>query len=171
MTERNTCIAIYPTASLVRQALEKLQSTGIDPQQVSIASRGYHDEERLIGFYRVGQGMSYCGLQRDLWNEQWKLLAGAAFFWVPGFGPLAVAGPIVSLMVSGPQEGATIGGGFSVLAAALFDMGVPRGNTIDYEQAIRDKQFLLIVHDEREQVECACNALHGESQQITVHRA
>lgn len=170
MTEKNTCVSIYPTVPAVRQALGKLQDADIDLQQVSIVGRGYHDEERLIGFYTLGQRTSYCGLQSGLWGDLWKLLAGVAFFWVPGFGPFAVAGPIASLMVSGLQ-GVMIGGGFGVLAAALFNMGIPRDSTNDYEHAVRDGQFLLVVHDTRERIESACNALHGESQQVTVHCA
>jgi len=170
MTEKNACIAICPTVPVVRQALGKLQAADIDLQQVSVVGRGHYDAERLIGFYRVGQRVSYCGLQSDLWDDLWKLLAGAAFFWVPGFGPLTAAGPIVSSMVSGLQ-GVTIDGGFGVLEAALFDMGVPRDGTIDYEQAVRDEHFLLIVHDGRDLVECACKVLHCESHQVTVHRA
>jgi len=71
MTETSTCIAIYPTVPVVRQALAKLQAEGINLHQVSIVGKGYHDQEQLIGFYTVSQGISYCGFQSVLWVDLW----------------------------------------------------------------------------------------------------
>jgi len=73
------------------------------------------------------------------------------------------------LLVRG-LEGVVIGGGFGVLGAALFDIGVPRGSIAEYEQAVGAEKFLLIVHNGEDSVERVCKILHGELQQVTVHR-
>ncbi len=172
MTEMSACVTICTTHQAAEQALGKLQSAGIDLQQVSIVGKGYHDHdaEHPIGFYTAGDGISYWGLQGAFWGGLWGVLTGAAFLLLPGFGPLAAAGPIVGLLVSG-LEGVAIGGGVGVLAATLFDMGIPRGSILDYEQAIRAGRLLLMVHGGQDLVERASKVLHGETQQVTVHHA
>jgi hypothetical protein len=170
MTEKNSCVSIYPTHQAAEQALGELRKAGVDLRQVSIVGKGYHSEAHPIGFYNAGDRIRYWGLQGAFWGGLWGLLSGAAFFWVPGFGPLAAAGPIVALLVRG-LEGVAIGGGFGVLGAALYSMGIPKGSINQYEQAVKVEQFLLIVHGERGDVEHACGILHGETQQVTVHRA
>jgi hypothetical protein len=39
--------------------------------------------------------MLYWGTLGDFWGGFWALLFGSAFFWAPGVGQLAVAGPLV----------------------------------------------------------------------------
>ncbi len=170
MSKNNSCVSIYPTHQATEQALGELRKAGVDLRQVSIASKGYHSEAHPIGFYNVGDRICYWGVQGDFWAGLWGLLSGAAFFWVPGFGPLAAAGPLVASLMCG-LEGVAIGGGFSVLGAALYSMGISRDSISQYEQAVKAEQFLLIVHGDRSDVEQACEILHSETQQVTVHRA
>jgi len=170
MSEKNACVAVYPNHQAAEAAVGILHKAGVDLQQVSMVGQGYHGEEHPIGFYQADGGIRYWGMQGAFWGGLWGLLAGAAFFWVPGFGPLAAAGPVAGLLVRG-LEGVAVGGGFGVLAAALFDIGVPRHSITEYEQAVKDEQFLLIVHDGGDSVEQACKLLHNPSQQVTVHRA
>ncbi len=170
MSKKNCCVSIYPTHQATERALSELQKAGIDLRQVSIASKGYHSEAHPIGFYNVGDRIRYWGRQGDFWADLWGLLSGAAFFWVPGFGPLAAAGPLVASLMCG-LEGVAVGGGFSVFGAALYSMGIPRDSISQYEQAVKADQCLLIVHGERDAVEYACEILHSETQQVTVHRA
>ncbi len=166
----NCCVSICPTHQAAQQAIEELQKAAADLRQVSIVGKGYHSEEHPIGFYSTGDCIFYWGFQGAFWSDLWGLLAGAAFFWVPGFGTLAAAGPIVTLLVDG-LEGAAVGDGFGVLGSALYSMGVPRGSIDQYQEAVRAEQFLLIVHGEHRDIEHACAILHGETRQVTVHRA
>jgi len=168
--EKNSCISIYRTHQAAEKALEKLKAKGIDLRQVSIVGKGYHSEEHPIGFYHTGGRIRYWGLQGAFWGGVCGLLVGLAFFWVPGFGPLAAAGPIVGLLIRG-VEGVAVGSGFGVLGAALYSIGVPRKSITQYENAVKAEQFLLIVHGKRSDVERAFGILHDKTQQVTVHAA
>ena len=42
------------------------------------------------------------------WGGIWALLLGSAFFWVPGLGPLLVAGPLVAWIVGALETAAVI---------------------------------------------------------------
>jgi len=59
----------------------------------------------------------------------------------------------------------------NLLQKVLFIIGVPAGNINEYEQAVKDNKILLLVHASQQEVEYACEALHSEMQQVTVHRA
>ena len=88
------------------------------------------------------------------WGGLWGLLFGAAFFWLPGFGPIAVAGPIVHAFAVA-LEGAAVGGGVGVLGAALTSIGVPKDSIVKYEKAMRADKYLLIAHGDAATVQHA----------------
>ena len=170
MVTKNCCVVIYPNHHAVEQALGELQTVGCDFRQVSVIGRGCLGEGHPVGIYRSEDRIRFLGQQDTFWDALWGRLAGSAFFWEPDFGPLAVAGRIIDLMVHG-LEGVEISDGFSLPGTALFIVGVPRSSINEYEQAIKAEKFLLLVDGERRDVERACGVLHGETQQVTVHRA
>ncbi|MGA9572543.1 MAG: hypothetical protein WBS20_01205 [Lysobacterales bacterium] len=170
MSEKNICISIYKTYQAVEQALGTLQKAGVDLQNVSIVGKGYQEKAHPIGFYRVEDRISYLGLQGAFWAGLFDLLHGAGFFWVPELGPLVAVGPVVALLVNG-LEGVAIGGGFGVLGAALYAMGVPRGNIFEYEKVIGQEMLIFMVDGVRDDVEQACDLLLSETQRVVVHTA
>jgi len=170
MREKNCCVSIGATHQATQQALGELRKAGVDLRKVSVVGKGYHSEEHPIGFYCSGEQIRYWGQQGDFWGTLWSQLADAAFFWVPGFGSLAAAGPLVAVLVRGPGD-VVIDGGFGVLGAALYGMGIPRSSIQQYEEAVRSDCLLLIVHGAHCDVEHACSVLHCETRQVTVHRA
>ena len=60
--------------------------------------------------------MKYWGKQGAFWGGLWGLLCGAAFFAIPGIGPVLVAGPLVASII-GALEGAIVVGGLSARGA------------------------------------------------------
>jgi len=89
--------------------------------------------------------MKYWGKLGAFWGGLWGILFGAAFFWIPGIGPLVVAGPLVSAIV-GALEGAVAVGGLSALGAGLYSIGIPKDSIIKYESSVKSDKFLLVVH-------------------------
>jgi hypothetical protein len=75
----------------------------------------------------------------------WGLLFGAAFFWVPGLGPLLVAGPLSASIVAA-LESAVVIGGLSALGAGLYSIGIPKDSVIRYESALQADKYLVIAH-------------------------
>jgi hypothetical protein len=82
------------------------------------------------------------------------LFFGSAFFFIPGIGPILVAGPLVAWIV-GVLEGAVVVGGLSVIGAALFSIGIPNDSIVQYETSLKANKFLLIAHGSSEEVEQA----------------
>ena len=69
--------------------------------------------------------MKYWGTQGAYWGGLWGMLFGAAFFAIPGLGPMLVAGPLVAWIV-GALEGAVVMVGLSAFGAGLYSIGIPK---------------------------------------------
>lgn len=154
MTRENAIIAIYETHNQAEDTIKELQRSGFDMHKLSILGKGYHSEEYPIGFYTTGDRMKTWGGVGAFWGGLWGLLFGAAFFWIPGIGPIAAAGPIVHLL-AGALEGAALVGGLSALGAALASLGVPRKSVVKYETELKADKYLVIAHGNDKETERA----------------
>lgn len=151
---QSAVVATFDTHPQAEQGVKELQKSGFDMQKLSIIGRGYHSEEHPLGFYTSGDRIKTWGGIGAFWGGLWGILFGAAFFWVPGFGPLAVAGPIVG-MLAGGLEGAAVVGGISALVAALMSLGLPKHSAIKYETQLKANKYLVIAHGSAEEVDSA----------------
>jgi hypothetical protein len=145
VSKENAIIAVYNTHSQAEDTIKELERSGFDMRKLSILGKGYHTEEHPVGFYTTGDRMKTWGGVGAFWGGLWGLLFGAAFFWIPGIGPIAAAGPIVHLL-AGALEGAALVGGISALGAALTSLGVPKKGIVKYETDLRADKYLVIAH-------------------------
>jgi hypothetical protein len=96
-------------------------------------------------------------------------MLGAAFFWVPGFGQLLVAGPLVMWIV-GSLEGAVVTGGITALGAGLYSIGIPKNSVMQYETEVKNGKLLLVAHGTADEVERARDILYQtQATTTTVH--
>lgn len=145
MSVEKAGIVLLSTHEAAEHAVKELDQAGFDMKKLSIVGKDFHTEEHVVGFYNAGDRMSYWGKQGAFWGGLWGILFGSAFFLVPGFGPLVVAGPLVAAIVAG-LEGSVVIGGLSVLGAALFSIGIPKDSIVKYETALESQKFVLVVH-------------------------
>jgi uncharacterized membrane protein len=145
MIQSNSVVAIFKTHSGAESAVKNLQKEGFDMKKLSIVGKNYETDEDVVGYYNVGDRMKYWGKLGAFWGGFWGLLFGSAFFVIPGFGPLLMAGPIVSWIV-GALEGAVVVGGLSALGAGLYSMGIPKDSILQYETAVKSGKYVLIAH-------------------------
>src|SRR5271154_4863406 len=110
----NSVVAVFASHDQAEAAIRELQKDGYDMKQLSIVGKDYHTEEHVVGYYTTCDRMSYWGKLGAFWGGFWGLLFGSAFFWVPGIGPLLVAGPLVVAIV-GALEGAVVMGSLTAL--------------------------------------------------------
>ena len=145
MTKTNSVVAIYDTHTQAEEAVRNLQKSGFDMKQLSIVGKDYHSEEHVTGYYNTGDRMKYWGKLGALWGGFWGLFFGAAFFAIPGIGPVLVAGPLVVWIV-GALEGAAVMGGLSAIGAGLYSIGIPKDSVVKYESALKADKFILLAH-------------------------
>ena len=145
ITDPKAVVAVYNTHSEAEAGVKELQRGGFDMKKLSIVGKDYHTDEQVVGYYNAGDRMKYWGKMGAFWGGFWGLLFGAAFFWVPGVGPLLVAGPLSAAIVAA-LESAVVVGGVSVLGAALWSIGIPKDSVVKYESAIKVNKYLLVAH-------------------------
>src|SRR5271166_6607666 len=170
MSETNSVVAIYKTHSQAEEAVKELQKSGLDMQKMSIVGKDYQTDEQVVGYYNTGDRMKYWGKQGAFWGGIWGMLFGAAFFVIPGLGPILVAGPLVAWIV-GALEGAVVVGGLSAVGAGLFSIGIPKDSIVQYEAALKSDRYLLVAHGSIEDVEKARAIMASKAAQISVHAA
>ena len=145
MSETNAVVAIYDTHTQAEEAVKELQRSGIDMKKLSIVGKDYHTDEQVVGYYTTGDRMKYWGKLGAFWGGLWGMLFGAAFFAIPGIGPVLVAGPLVAWIV-GALEGAAVVGGMGAIGAGLCSIGIPKDSVVRYEKAIKSDKFLVLAH-------------------------
>ena len=155
-------IGIYDSHTAAEEAVRELQRSGFDMKKLSIIGKDYHSDEHVTGYYNTGDRMKYWGGLGAFWGGIWGMLFGAAFFAIPGIGPVLVAGPLVAWIV-GALEGAAVVGGVSALGAALFSLGIPKDSILKVETALKADKFLVIAHGSASDVVRAREIL-GKSQ-------
>jgi uncharacterized membrane protein len=171
MSELNAVVAVYDTHIGAEQAVKELQRAGIDMRTLSIVGKDPHTDEHVVGYYNTGDRMKYWGKTGAFWGGFWGLLFGAAFFAIPGIGPVLAAGPVVTWIV-GALEGAAVFGGLSAIGAGLYGMGIPRDSIVRYELALKTDKFLLMVHGTASEVERARDIIETTRPvHVTLHTA
>ncbi len=151
--------------------MKELQRSGFDMKKMSIVGKDYHTDEHVVGYYNTGDRMKYWGKQGAFWGGLWGMLFGAAFFAIPGIGPVLVAGPLVAWII-GALEGAVVVGGLSALGAGLYSIGIPKDSVVKYEMALKSDKFLLLAHGTADEVAKARNIMQTtDPVEIAVHAA
>jgi len=166
----NSCVAIFTSHGEAESAIKKLQRAGFDMKKLSIVGQDYHTEENVVGYYNTGERMKAWGKLGAFWGGLWGLLFGAAFFWIPGLGPVAVGGPLVGWIVSA-LEGAVAVGGLSALGAGLYSIGIPKDSVLKYETAITSDKFLVVAHGSAAEVQQAKDLLAASAHEVAIHAA
>ena len=140
---RTSVTAIFPDDPGAERAIRELENCGLDIEKLSIVEKDSHSDDHLAGFYTTKERIRFAS-QSDLCaGECWEELAGPAFLMIPGLGPVVVAGPVTSWIVSA-LEGSIFIGGMSALGAGLVTLGIPRRSVFKYEIAIKAGKLVLI---------------------------
>jgi uncharacterized membrane protein len=166
MNKNNSVVAIYPSHVAAEAAVKELQKSGFDLKKLSIVGRDYHTDEHVVGYYNVGKRMKAWGKTGAFWGALWGMLFGSALFWIPGLGPLLVAGPLVTWIV-GALEGAVVVGGLSALGAGLYSLGIPKDSILQYETALKAGHFVLLAHCSADEADHAKGIL-GRSEPVSL---
>ena len=145
MQNTDTVIAVFPDHSSAETAIKKLTAAGFEMKNLSVVGKGYHTDEKVIGFYNTGDRVKFWGTRGAFWGGFWGLFLGGLFVAVPAVGQVVVLGYLASIVFAA-IENAVVVGGISALAAALYSIGVPKDSVIQYETALNTDSFLVTAH-------------------------
>lgn len=162
-------IGVYGTMPLAEEAVRALDKGGFPIRQISVVARDLQSEKQVHGYVTAGD-LAKGGAATGAWmGGLFGLLVGAAFIWVPGFGPLLVAGPLAALLLGG-IEGALAGAAGGGVMGALLGWGVSNKHILKYEEHVKGGKYLVIAHGSRDQVQIAHDILlHTDVEDLNVH--
>ena len=118
---------------------------------VAVFTRHQDAEEKVVGFYNMGDRIKFWGKNGAFWGGLWSLFFGGIFLTIPMVGSVMVPGHLAAMVVAA-VEGAILFGGLSALGAALFSIGIPKDSVIEYEQAVKTDGFLVVAHGSAEEM-------------------
>jgi hypothetical protein len=174
MNPYDIVIATFDDHVKANGAVYKLIDGGFNMKNFSVVGKGYHTEEKIIGFYNVGDRMKLWGKYGAFWGAIWGLLFGGVFLALPVIGPVVVLGHLAVLVVAaieGVVEGAVVVGALSALGAALFNYGVPKDSVIKYEAAVKADGFLVVGHGPADEMARARAVLQGsDAKSLDMHQ-
>src|SRR5580692_6132947 len=145
MASIDSVVALYSDHAAAEAAVKKLAAAGFEMKNLSVVGKGYHTDEKVVGFYNVGDRVKFWGKQGAFWGGLWGLFFGGLFITIPVVGYVAVLGYLATVMITA-IENAVVVGGLSALGAALYSIGVPKDGVIQYETALKADSFLLMAH-------------------------
>jgi hypothetical protein len=145
MENTDTVIAVFADHPAAETAVKKLTTAGFEMKNLSVVGKGYHTDEKVVGFYNTGDRIKFWGTRGAFWGGFWGLFLGGMFMTVPVVGQVVVLGYIATIVIAG-IENALVVGGISALAAALYSIGVPKDSVIQYETALKTDSFLVMAH-------------------------
>jgi hypothetical protein len=158
----SSAIGVYENFAAAEEAVRLLDRGGFPVDRISVVAKDMQSEKEVHGYIGTTD-VARSGAGTGAWlGGIFGLLFGAAFLWVPGFGPLMVAGPFAAALLGG-VEGAALGAAGGGLLGSLVGWGVSRKHILKYEEHLRGGHYLLLAHGSREQVELAREILETSS--------
>ena len=169
MSKENVVVAIFDSHEKAEDAVRTLGRSGLSMDQLTIVGKGYHIDEKVIGFYNVGDRVKLWGSNGAFWGSLWGLFAGGLLITVPLVGSVVVLGHFAAMLV-GAVEGALLVGGVSALAAGLSSLGIPNDSVVKYETAVKSDQYVVMAHGSTSEVNDAKRILQAaDPVDLTVH--
>jgi hypothetical protein len=126
----DSVVAVFDDHQSADAAVKKLTDAGFEMKHLSVVGKGYHTDEKVIGFYNMGDRVKFFG---------------GLFLTIPVLGHVVVLGYLAATMFSA-VESAVLTGGVSALGAVLYSIGIPKDSVVQYETAIKADGFLVMAH-------------------------
>jgi hypothetical protein len=153
-----TAIAVFPTHVAAEKAVKLLTASGFEMKNLSVVGKGYHSDEKVVGFYNMGDRIKFWGTRGAFWGGFWGLFFGGIFMTIPFVGHVVVLGYLATVVVAG-LENAVVVGGLSALGAALYGLGIPKDSVLQYETDLKADSFLVMARGPTAEVERAKSLL------------
>ncbi len=162
MEKTDATIAIFKDHEGAEAAVKALAAAGFDIKDLSVVGKGYHTDEKVVGFYNTGDRVRFWGTRGAFWGGLWGLFFGGLFLTIPVVGHVVILGYFATIMIAA-VENAVLTGGLGAIGAALYSIGIPKNSVVDYETAVKADSFIVMVHGSAEEMARAKTVLQTTS--------
>lgn len=156
---KQSVVAVCDTLKQAKQAIHEARERGFPSDKLSLVTRSLEDDEELHAYVNHGDLSPVGGGIGGALGGLFGALIGAAFFWIPGIGPLVILGPLATGMT-----GAIVG----ALVGAMSGWGIPADHVPEYEKLVKEGKVLVIAHGNPQEVAIAAD-VWNKSDYATTH--
>ncbi len=154
----NNVVATYSNLEQAESAIRTLADNGVPIQHVSLVAQNIGAKNEVHGFV-TSSDIAKSSARVGAWvGGLFGVLSGAAFMWVPGFGPMIVIGTLASALLGG-IEGAVATGAISGALGWLTSIGIDKQRILKYETSIKAGDLLVIVNGTSDEIAKATDIL------------
>lgn len=153
-------IAVYDTHKDAADAVRILIDKKIAQREdISVLGKGSDFEPKdSLEIDKENNDIIQWGKEGAIWGGIGGFLTGLFFSWVPGFGQLLAAGPIITSL-AGALGGAATVGSVSALVGWFVDLGIEESDAHRYADLIKEGKLIVLLHGNTEMLEKAQDAL------------
>lgn len=167
-TYSSVAVATFDKHDAAEAAVRKLIAAGFAPETLSVVGKGYHTEDKVMGFFNTGDRVKLWGKQGAVWGGLWGALLGGVFLTIPATGPVLLVGYLGAVALSA-LESAVFVGAAGAIGAAIYSIGVPRDSVLRYETTVKTDGFLVFAHGDAVATEMARTILQNTAKSVDVH--
>src|SRR5271163_5004975 len=101
-------VAVFADHQGAEEAVKKLAAAGFEMKNLSVVGKGYHTDEKVVGFYSIGDRIKFWGGRGAFWGGLWGLFFGGLFMTIPVVGHVIVLGYLAAMAISAGESPAVI---------------------------------------------------------------
>ena len=121
MENTDTVIAVFHDHPAAETAIKKLPAAGFEMKNLSVVGKGFHTDEKVIGFYSTGDRVKFWGTRGAFWGGFWGLFLGGLFMTIPVVGHVVILGYFAAVVVGEALAAAATVPAWSARPSALVD--------------------------------------------------
>ena len=106
MENTDLVIAVFADHQAADTAVKKLAAAGFEMKSLGVVGKGYHTEEKVVGFYNMGDRIKFWGKRGAFWGGLWGLFFGGLFLTIPVVGHVVVLGYLAATVIAGVENAA-----------------------------------------------------------------
>ena len=160
-------VAAFTKLAEAEDSVRRLLNGGLSAEKISVLGKDIQCEKQVHGFVTSFDVAKKAAAGSAWFGGLFGLLAGAAFVWVPGVGPLVVAGSLTATLLGGIEGavGAAAAGGILGWLSAL---GIDKRHIVKYEDHLKAGRYLVVVTGSVDDLELADSIL-GDTENAGLH--
>lgn len=151
-------VAAFTKLAEAEDAVRRLINGGLRSEKISVLGKDMQCEKQVHGFVTSCDVAKKAAAGSAWFGGLFGLLVGAAFLWVPGVGPLIVAGSLTGVLLGG-VEGAVAAAATGGVLGWLSALGIDKKHIIKYEDHLKAGRYLVVVNGSADDLELADSIL------------
>jgi hypothetical protein len=137
-------VAAFTEIAGAEDTVSKLIDGGVSAEKISVLAKDMQCEKQVHGFVTSCDVAKKTATGSAWFGGLFGVLAGAAFIWVPGAGPLVVAGSLTSTLLGG-VEGAVAAAAAGGVLGWLSALGIEKKHILKFEDHLKAGRYLVVV--------------------------